>query len=151
MCEFHVAHIVGVHAEDGGYGAKGQEDDGYDGECVYGCFLSVFVRIYAAKILCRRVSTRLSYYIDFEGEERKYYPILKISGTIIDIMEDFDTFLDERKAFSKEESLDPTRIIGRRLIFWWAWSSNPQINFVVFGVINWCFTHSISCMRLDKS
>lgn len=37
------ADVRSVHAEDGGDGADGKEDDGYDGENVYGAFLAVFV------------------------------------------------------------------------------------------------------------
>lgn len=43
LVDCHVPHVEGVHAKDGRDGAQRQEDDGYDGEGVDGCFLTVFV------------------------------------------------------------------------------------------------------------
>jgi hypothetical protein len=45
LVDSHVAHVEGVHAEDGGDGAEREEDDGYNREGVDGCFLAVFVGV----------------------------------------------------------------------------------------------------------
>jgi hypothetical protein len=49
--EAHVADVGGVHAQDAGDGAQGQEDDSDDGEGVDGGFLAVLVGLDAAEVL----------------------------------------------------------------------------------------------------
>jgi hypothetical protein len=45
LVDSHVAHVEGVHTEDGSDGAEGEEDNGYDCESVDSCFLAVFVGV----------------------------------------------------------------------------------------------------------
>ena len=57
LVDMHVADVISVHAQDPGDGAEGQKDNGYDGECVDGGFLSVFVGVDLLDVLIGRYAS----------------------------------------------------------------------------------------------